>query len=424
MPSTDRVVTAILGGGQGTRLHPLTRDRAKPAVPVAGKFRLIDIPISNSLHAGIDRVYVLTQFSSASLHRHIAQTYRFDVFSAGFVNILAAEQTAASASWYQGTADAVRQNLHRLEYQHPTEILVLSGDQLYRMDLRAFVEHQREHRADLTVAVCAVDRREASSFGVMRIDGEGRIVEFVEKPKEPSVIDSLIVPEETLERLGFEPRPNLCLISMGIYAFRPEVLKELLTDTPHTDFGKEVIPAAIGDHRVFAFGYSGYWRDIGTIPAFHQANLELTLPVPPMDLHSEREPIFTHPRFLPGSKVRDCHVRRSVLCEGGVLSGATIHDSVIGIRSVVQTGAVLERTVMMGANSYEWESPDPDRPAIGVGRDCLIRNAILDLDVRIGDGARLLNEAGIEEAEEATYSIRGGVIVIPRGASIPPGTVI
>jgi glucose-1-phosphate adenylyltransferase len=424
MSSMNGVVTAILGGGQGSRLHPLTRDRAKPAVPVAGKFRLIDIPISNSLHAGIDRVYVLTQFSSASLHRHIAQTYRFDVFSAGFVNILAAEQTASSASWYQGTADAVRQNLNRLRYQNPTEILVLSGDQLYRMDLRAFVEHQRRHQADLTVAVCAVDRREAPSFGVMRIDGEGRIIEFVEKPTDAGVIDSLIVPEETLVRLGFTPRPHLCLVSMGIYAFEPGVLRDLLDGTPYTDFGKEVIPAAIGDLRVFAFGYAGYWRDIGTIPAFHQANLELTLPVPPMDLHSERAPIFTHPRFLPGSKVRDCHVRRSVLCEGGVLSGATIHDSVVGIRSVIQPGAVLERTVMMGANTYEWESPDAARPSLGVGRDCLIRNAILDLDVRIGDGARLVNEAGIDEAEAETYSIRGGVIVVPRGSSIPPGTVI
>lgn len=420
----DGVVTAILGGGQGTRLHPLTRDRAKPAVPVAGKFRLIDIPISNSLHAGIDRIYVLTQFSSASLHRHIAQTYRFDHFSAGFVNILAAEQTASSVSWYQGTADAVRQNLRRLRYQHPTEILVLSGDQLYRMDLRAFVEHRRERDADLAIAVCAVDRREAPSFGVLRVDAEGRIVEFVEKPQERAVVDSLIVPEETLGALGFEPRPNLCLVSMGIYAFRPHVLEALLDGTGYTDFGREVVPAAIGEHRVFAFGYSGYWRDIGTIPAFHQANLELTLPVPPMDLHSEKEPIYTHPRFLPGSKVRDCHVRRSVLCEGAVLSGATIHDSVIGIRSVIQPGAVLERTVMMGANTYEWESPDPQRPAIGVGRDCLVRNAILDLDVRIGDGARLLNEAGIDEAEEEEYSIRGGVIVVPRGCSIPAGAVI
>ncbi len=420
----NRVVTAILGGGQGSRLYPLTRDRAKPAVPLAGKFRLIDIPISNSLHAGIDRVYVLTQFASASLHRHIAQTYRFDVFSRGFVNILAAEQTIGSSAWYQGTADSIRQNLHRLRYQSPSEVLILSGDHMYRMDLRAFVEHHREKQADLSVAVYAVDRAEAASFGVMRLDENGRIVEFFEKPQDPEVIADLVVPEETLTRLGFAPRPDRCLVSMGIYVFRTAVLEELLLDTPYFDFGREVIPAAIGERPVFAFGYDGYWRDIGTIPAFHLANLELTLPVPPMDLHSEGEPIYTHARFLPGSKIRDCQVRRSVICEGGVLEGAAIEDSVVGIRSVVRPGAALERTVMMGANTYPWDAEVSDLPLIGVGRDCVIRNAILDLDTRIGEGARLVNEAAVEEADAENYSIRGGVIVVPKGAVILPGTVV
>ncbi len=418
------VVTAILGGGQGSRLYPLTRDRAKPAVPLAGKFRLIDVPISNSLHAGIDRIYVLTQFSSASLHRHIAQTYRFDVFSRGFVNILAAEQTIGSTAWYQGTADSIRQNLHRLRYQSPSEILILSGDHMYRMDLRAFVEHHRAKRADLTVAVYAVHRSEASSFGVMRLDDDGRIVEFFEKPQDAELVANLVVPEETLERLGFAPQPDRCLVSMGIYVFRPEVLEQLLVDTPYFDFGKEVIPAAIGDRRVFAFGYDGYWRDIGTIPAFHLANLELTLPVPPMDLHSEGAPIYTHARFLPGSKIRDCQIQRSVVCEGGVLEGASIQDSVVGIRSVVRAGAVLERTIMMGANKYPWDAPGWELSLIGVGKHCVIRNAILDLDTRIGEGSHLVNEAGVEEADAENYSIRGGVIVVPKGALIPPGTVV
>lgn len=301
---------------------------------------------------------------------------------------------------------------------------MLSGDQLYRMNLRAFVECQREKKADLTVAVSVIDRREAGSFGVLKVDDNGRIVEFVEKPEESSQIDELVIPPALLERLGFEPRPDQCLVSMGIYAFKPEVLGELLDGTEHTDFGREVIPAAIGTLDVFAFGYSGYWRDIGTIPAFHQANLELTLPVPPMDLHSEESPIYTHPRFLPGSKIRDCHIRRSVLCEGSVLSGATIHDSVVGIRAVVQPGTVLESTVMMGANRYTWESSEEFLPPIGVGRDCVIRNAILDLDTGIGDGVRLVNESGVEEFEAENYSIRGGVIVVPRGARIPSGTVI
>jgi len=424
MAVMQRVVTAILGGGQGTRLEPLTRFRAKPAVPVAGKFRLIDIPISNSLHAGIDRIYVLTQFNSASLHRHIAQTYRFDVFSRGFVNILAAEQSVRNRDWYQGTADAVRQNLPRLIYKKPSEVLVLSGDQLYRMDLRQFVLWHRENQADLTVAVSAVTKEQAGDYGVMKIDDDGRVVDFVEKPQDPSQLDELIASPATLERLGFEPREDLCLVSMGIYVFQPQVLSGLLEGTTATDFGHEIIPSAVPELRVFAFGYSGYWRDIGTIPAFHQANLELTLPVPPLDLFSPETPIFTHPRFLPGTKIDDCSVHQSLVSEGCVLSGARISQSVIGIRSVVRAGSVIERTVVMGANRYEWEPPEDQMPPIGIGRNCTIRNAILDLDSRIGDGVKLINAKGIDEADEEQFAIRGGVIVVPRGAHIPAGTTI
>jgi len=420
----QQVVTAILGGGQGARLSPLTRFRAKPAVPVAGKFRLIDIPISNSLHARIERIYVLTQFNSASLHRHIAQTYRFDVFSRGFVNILAAEQSVASRDWYQGTADAVRQNLPRLIYMRPSEVLVLSGDQLYRMDLRAFVNWHRENTADLTVAVSAVPREEASAFGVMKIDDTGRIVDFREKPTDSAALDDLVVPQAILERLGFPPRDGLCLASMGIYVFRPQILSDLLDGTTATDFGREIIPAAVKDLRVFAFGYPGYWRDIGTIPAFHKANLELTEPVPPLDLFSPEMPFFTHPRFLPGTKIDDCSVQRSLVSEGCVLSGARISQSVIGIRSVVRSGSIIERSVVMGANTYEWSSSEAGRPPLGIGRDCVIRNAILDLDTCIGDGVQLINSAGVQEADDENYSIRGGVIVVPRGAKIPSGTIL
>lgn len=420
----QQVVTAILGGGQGARLSPLTRFRAKPAVPVAGKFRLIDIPISNSLHARIERIYVLTQFNSASLHRHIAQTYRFDVFSRGFVNILAAEQSVASRDWYQGTADAVRQNLPRLIYMRPSEVLVLSGDQLYRMDLRAFVNWHRENTADLTVAVSAVPREEASAFGVMKIDDTGRIVDFREKPTDSAALDDLVVPQAILERLGFPPRDGLCLASMGIYVFRPQILSDLLDGTTATDFGREIIPAAVKDLRVFAFGYPGYWRDIGTIPAFHKANLELTEPVPPLDLFSPETPFFTHPRFLPGTKIDDCSVQRSLVSEGCVLSGARISQSVIGIRSVVRSGSIIERSVVMGANTYEWSSSEAGRPPLGIGRDCVIRNAILDLDTCIGDGVQLINSAGVQEADDENYSIRGGVIVVPRGAKIPSGTIL
>ena len=402
----------------------MTRYRAKPAVPVAGKFRLIDIPISNSLHARIEKIFVLTQFNSASLHRHISQTYRFDVFSRGFVNILAAEQSVQNRDWYQGTADAVRQNLPRLIYMRPSEVLVLSGDQLYRMDLRAFVTWHRENRADLTVAVSAVPKEEAGAFGVMKIDETGRIVDFVEKPSDPEVVQGLVVPRATLERLGFPPGDGLCLASMGIYTFRPQVLADLLDDSSGTDFGREIIPTAVRDLRVFAFGYPGYWRDIGTIPAFHRANLELTQPVPPLDLFSPESPFYTHPRFLPGTKIDDCSVHQSLVSEGSVLSGARISQSVIGIRSVVRAGSVVERSIVMGANRYEWSSAEDDKPAIGIGRQCVIRNSILDLDTRIGDGVQLINAEGVQEADDDNYAIRGGVIVVPRGAHIPAGTVV
>lgn len=418
------VVTAILGGGQGARLYPLTQYRAKPAVPVAGKFRLIDIPISNSLHAGIERIYVLTQFNSASLHRHISQTYRFDVFSRGFVNILAAEQSVENRDWYQGTADAVRQNLPRLIYMRPSEVLVLSGDQLYRMDLRGFVGWHRDNQADLTVAVSAVPKHEASAFGVMKIDHTGRIVDFIEKPSDPEVLDELVVPSATLERLGFPQTGELCLASMGIYVFNPDVLSDLLDDSTGTDFGREIIPRAVKNLQVFAFGYPGYWRDIGTIRAFHEANLELTQPIPPLDLFSPETPFFTHPRFLPGTKIDDCSVEQSLVCEGSVLSGARVSQSVIGIRAVVRQGSVVERSIVMGANRYEWQSPETGVPEMGIGRECVIRNAILDLDTRIGDGVQLINTDGIQEADEENFSIRGGVIVVPKGTHIPSGTVI
>ncbi len=421
-----RVVTAVLGGGQGARLAPLTRDRAKPAVPVGGKFRLIDIPISNSLHAGIDRIYVLTQFNSESLHRHISQTYRFDVFRGGFVNILAAQQSLTHRDWYQGTADAVRQNLTRLiDDNDPTEVLILSGDQLYLMNMRRFVETHRQRTADLTIAVKPVSREEAKGFGILRLDRTGRVVEFVEKPSEPDVLDSLALDAPTREALGFPAPPGSLLASMGIYVFRPEILREVLVGSPHTDFGKEVIPASLDRVRVFAFPYDGYWTDIGTIPSFHQANLDLTLPLPPLNLYDPDFRIYTHARFLPGSKINQCIVTSSVLCEGSIITGARITDSIVGIRAVVKAGSVLERSIVMGANQFERleEAARHDVP-LGIGRDCQIRNAIIDFNARIGDGCRLLNADGIREAETPNYTVRGGIIVVPKNATLQPGTVI
>jgi glucose-1-phosphate adenylyltransferase len=420
----EKIVTAILGGGQGSRLWPLTRERAKPAVPVGGKFRLIDIPISNSLHAGIYQIFVITQFNSASLHRHIAQTYRFSAFSDGYVNLLAAEQTIERRDWYQGTADAVRQTLTRLLEPDPSEVLILSGDQLYLMNIAELVKTHRERGADLTIAVKPVSREEASSFGILRLDPSGRIVEFVEKPKEAEQLDAIALDEQTQGALGFPAPPGSYLASMGIYIFRPEVLSELLVGTTTVDFGREVIPQALHNYRVFAYPHNGYWADIGTIPSFHQANLDLTLPLPPLNLYDPELRIFTHPRFLPGTKVNECSVRYSILSEGSILSGSHINDSIIGIRSVVRSGSVVERSIVMGANTWETLPDGSSQIPLGIGQDCHIRNAIIDFNARIGDGCKLINADGVQHFDNENYSIREGIIVVHKNAVIPPGTVV
>ncbi len=422
---TSQVVTAILGGGQGARLWPLTRDRAKPAVPVGGRFRLIDIPISNSLHAGLDRIYLLTQFNTASLHRHISQTYRFDTFSRGFVNILAAEQTVTNRDWYQGTADAVRQNITRLTDGRPSEILVLSGDQLYLMDLGSFLRFHREREASVSIAVKAVTREQAKSFGIMHVDENGRIIAFVEKPQEEDQLDELTPPKGTFERMGLHGcSDDMLLASMGIYTFTTEVLEDLLDDGASTDFGREVIPRAIEEHAVYAFPYDGYWEDIGTIPAFHKANLDLVETVPPLNLYDAERPIYTHARFLPGTKIQHCDIEQAILAEGAILEGSRVKRSIIGIRAVLRKNCELENTIFMGAGSYESPEEAEGKVPIGVGENCVIRNAICDLDTRIGDGAQLINEKGVEEYDAENYAIRGGIIVVPKGATIEPGTVI
>ncbi|MCE9638452.1 MAG: glucose-1-phosphate adenylyltransferase [Planctomycetes bacterium] len=418
------VVTAILGGGQGKRLWPLTKHRCKPAVPLGGKFRLIDVPISNSLHAGIDRIYVLTQFNSASLHRHMAQTYRFDAFRGGYVDILAADERMDRRDWYQGTADAIRQNFGHLDDSGAKDVLILSGDQLYLMRVRDFVKHHRENDADLTVAVTAVPRSQAKGLGIMRVDKDGRIVEFVEKPQSEKVLDRLAPDAETLKRLGFHAPPGSLLASMGIYVFRRGVLHELLEGNEAHDFGKEVIPGAIHERRVFSFAYNGYWRDIGTIPAFHEASLELTQPLPPLNLYSADYPIYTHSRFLPGTKLNKCKVEQSILCEGSIISDSKISHSIVGIRAIVEKGAIIESSVVMGAREYEAQKGPRHAVPMGIGAGCHIRNSIVDLNARIGDGAKLLNEAGVQEYDAENYCIRGGIIVVPRDATIAPGTVI
>lgn len=418
------VVCAILGGGQGSRLWPLTRDRAKPAVPLGGKFRLIDVPISNSLHAGIERIYVLTQFMSQSLHRHIAQTYRFDSFRGGYVDILAAQQSIENRDWYQGTADAIRQNIGTLNESGARHVLILSGDQLYLMNVKEFVRRHREYEADLTIAVTPVAREEAKSLGIMLVDGTGRIVRFVEKPKDDKTLDEMTPDPKVMKRLGFDAPAGHLLASMGIYTFRRSVLNDLLVGTKAADFGRDVIPAAIHERRVFAFAYDGYWRDIGTIPAFHDANIDLTRPLPPLNLYSPEFPIYTHPRFLPGTKINRCQVEQSILCEGSIISESRVSNSIIGIRATVGAGSTIESTIVMGARFYESQAPTSHPVPMGIGEDCEIRNAIVDLNARIGAGAKLINAKGLQEFDADDYCIRGGVIVVPRDAVIPPGTVV
>lgn len=414
------VVAVVLGGGRGTRLYPLTKIRAKPAVPIAGKYRLIDIPISNCINSGITRIFVLTQFLTASLHRHVYNTYRFDVFSGGFVELLPAEQTPTSEAWYQGTADAVRQQLHHITHHHPEDVLILAGDHLYRMDYGAFVAYHRRARADVTLGVLPVRAEDAPRFGILRVNDEGQVVAFEEKPKDPAVLEGLV------SRPGSD-KPFLG--SMGIYIFRLDVLTRLLDEVQGDDFGHHIIPAAIASTRVYAYPFEGYWEDIGTIQAFYEANLALTRPNPPFDFYDPRFPIYTRSRFLPASRIDGCRLERTVVADGCRLYEADLEECVIGLRSVIRPGARLRQVVMMGADFYEDEDQRAEnrrlgRPPLGIGHNVLIERAILDKNVRIGDGVVIRSHEGEPDREEDLYVIRNGIVVIPESTIIPPGTVI
>ncbi len=422
------VVTIILAGGQGTRLYPLTKMRSKPAVPIAGKFRLIDIPISNCIHSGLRKIFISTQFSSESLHRHIFLTYRFDAFSKDYVTVLSAEQTLENRNWYQGTADAVRQNLRFLRREGDL-VLILSGDHLYRMDYRKFIEFHLKRKADISISVYPVPYGQASEFGTMKVQKGGRISSFFEKPKAAKDLDKMVIPEEVFRQFNLERGDRTHLASMGIYLFNWEVLKELLERTESQDFGKEVIPYAIKNKKVYGYFFDGYWEDIGTIRSFFDAHLELTKPLPPFNFYDEKKPIFTHGRFLPGSKILSSDVNTSILSEGSIIDRSTLRDAIIGIRSRIGENSLLEQVVMMGADFFETgeeklKNAESGIPDIGIGSNCEIRNAIIDKNARIGHGVKLINTHGVTEAEEENYAIRDGIIVVPKNAVIPDGTVI
>ncbi len=418
------VVGLILGGGRGSRLFPLTQYRSKPAVPIGGKYRLIDIPISNCIHSGINRIFVLTQFNSASLHRHISTTYRFDSFSDGFVEIMAAEQTQESADWYQGTADAVRQQLRHLLSRKVDQVLILSGDHLYRMDYRAFIEEHRDRGADVSIAVKSVSRQEAPALGILQANEQGQIIDFREKPQTEAELDELRLAEAPGEK------PNeLYLASMGIYIFEPQVLTSLLMGSDQDDFGKHIIPDAIDKVGVYAHTFDGYWEDIGTIRSFYEANLALTDSQPPFNFYQSGAPIYTHARFLAGTRLENCRIERGIVCEGSYIRYAQIERSVVGIRSVIGAGCQIVNTIIMGAD-FDETPADLARnaaqgiPNVGIGANTTIDGAIVDKNARIGDQVSITNKSGIKEAEGTNYYIRDGIVIVAKDAVIASGTVI
>lgn len=415
------VLCVILGGGQGTRLFPLTKDRAKPAVPLGGKYRLVDIPISNCINSGLVRIFLLTQFNSASLHRHISQSYKFDHFTGGFVEILAAEQTLADANWYQGTADAVRKNLIHFQSNPFEYMLVLSGDQLYKMDYRTLLAHHIRSHAEVTVSTLPVKRKDVPGFGIMRIDDQDRIIDFVEKPKDPAVQDQFRVPKQS-GRHGLEDGEDMFLASMGIYVFNRDALFDLLGEE-NRDFGKHVIPKALPAHKVQAFVFNGAWEDIGTIRNFFDCNLELTTPLPRFNMFDMTAPVFTRPRFLPSTKINGGHIRHSIISEGCIIDEATVEDTVLGLRSVIGQGSRLRRTVVMGNDYYEKARamPNQEFTAMGIGKDCVIEDAIIDKNCRVGSGC-VITPQGRPDQDHEQFYIRDGIVIIPKNAIIPRGT--
>jgi glucose-1-phosphate adenylyltransferase len=424
IPSED-ALAIIMGGGAGTRLFPLTKERAKPAVPLAGKYRLVDIPISNCLNGGFRQIYVLTQFNSESLHRHITTSYKFDNFTKSFVEILAAQQTPEGASWYQGTADAVRKNLRYFLERPYRHYLILSGDQLYRMDYCDLLQAHFQTGADITLATTPVDRQAASSFGVMHSDARRRIFRFEEKPKDAKILDELRIPPELLTELGRPADAELYQGSMGIYVFNRQILVDALANN-YDDFGKHVIPASLQKYKVFTYIFQGYWEDIGTVRAFFEANLALTDTLPPYNFFDYLNPIYTHARFLPASKINGAQVNRAIIADGCIITDANIERAVIGIRSVIENGSRIRNSVLMGADFYQQEDPQPgsDRPPLGIGQHCVIEGAIIDKNARIGDGVVITPEGKPDNVDGDNYYVRDGVIVVPKGAVIAAGTSI
>lgn len=424
-----KVIAVVMGGGRGSRLHPLTRERCKPAVPLAGKYRLVDIPISNCLNSEINRIYLLTQFNTASLHRHIQDTYRFDPFGGGRVDILSAEQTEKGDNWYQGTADAVRQNIHHFASVDYDYVLILSGDQLYRMDFRQIIAQHIESEADVTVSAIPFPVSQVEGLGLMRVADDLQIQEFVEKPTDPEVIDGLAISDSIEASLkknsGGEKR---CLASMGIYVFNRETMVEALNSSA-TDFGKEVIPGLLSSRKLGAYVFEGYWEDIGTVKAFFEANLQLADPVPKFNFFSQGNPIYSRARYLPASKINRCSINHVIVGDGCIITDSYLKRCVIGIRSTLREGARLENVVMMGSDTFE-SAADRARnreqgiPDIGVGMNCEIKNAIVDKGARIGDNVRLSPDGKLDGYSKDGIFVRDGIICVTKNTVVPANTVV
>ena len=429
--SNGNVIAVILGGGRGTRLFPLTRDRAKPSVPIAGKFRLVDIPISNCFHSGLERIYVLTQFNSVSLNRHIAQTYRFDTYRRGFVQILAAQQTLMGEEWYQGTADAIKHNQPYILNPRFSDdyVLILAGDHLYRMDYRKMLKVHTESNAAITVAVIPVAKEDTGGLGILQADTNGRIVDFVEKPQTEEELHRLRVEPEVFTSRGIESHGREYIASMGIYIFNREVLQKVLQDDSNVDFGKDIIPKSIQTLPVSAYFFDGYWEDIGTIRSFYSANIALTDTAPAFNFYDEQAPVYTNRRHLPSTKVNSSSVRSSILAEGSIIDDSEIDRTIVGIRSIICNRSRIYQSVLMGADYYEsdeirTENTQAGIPNIGIGQNCLIQNAIIDKNARIGDNSVLVNRDGVDNLDGEDYYIRDGIVIIPKDATIPPETVV
>jgi glucose-1-phosphate adenylyltransferase len=426
--NVSKVLCVIMGGGQGTRLFPLTKERAKPAVPLAGKYRIVDIPISNCINSGFRRIYVLTQFNSTSLHSHISRTYKFDQFSAGFVEILAAQQTFNNTSWYEGTADAVRKNLIHFMNHDFDYLLILSGDQLYRMNFREVIEQHLGSGADITIATLPVGRDEAKACGILQMADDRRITRFMEKPKEDALLDSLRITPAMAAQMEIKGGQDSYLASMGIYVFNRGIIRDLL-DNPLSDFGKHIIPHAINTHRVFSYVYQGYWEDIGTLRSFFEANLDLVTELPRFNFFDMSAPIFSRPRYLPGSKINGAQIDHALISDGCIINRARINNSIVGLRTLIGEGTELNRTVILGSDYYEsLESVDRheknSQPRLGIGANCKIDNAIIDKNARIGNNVVISPAGKPENLDHERYFIRDGIVIIPKDAILPHGTVI